>query len=113
MQAGGDRTYPWGPEFDPARATTKESDLGQTTPVHMYPDGKTPEGVWDMAGNVWEWTCDDDGDRSNPWFYLKGGSWYQSSDSATSAARDWDFPLYRNHLIGFRVVVVPISRQEI
>ena len=34
---GSSTTYPWGDDFDPALANTKESDLEQTTPVHMYP----------------------------------------------------------------------------
>src|SRR5690606_19440719 len=31
--------YPWRGPLEPWRANTAESDLGQTTPVHMYPDG--------------------------------------------------------------------------
>ncbi|MCL4857903.1 MAG: SUMF1/EgtB/PvdO family nonheme iron enzyme [Caldilineaceae bacterium] len=108
------RDYPWGSdEFDPARANTKESGLGQTTPVHLYADGRTPEGVWDLSGNVWEWTSDlrqvdKDGDE---WFYLKGGSWFFDAKQATASAAigndawgSWGYEL------GFRVVVVPISR---
>ena len=64
MQAAGKGKYPWGDEFDPAKANTEESGLGQTTPVHMYPGGQTAEGVWDMSGNVWEWTADRDEDGS-------------------------------------------------
>jgi energy-coupling factor transporter ATP-binding protein EcfA2 len=104
MQAAGNRTYPWGPEFDPARANTEESDLGQTTPVHMYADGKTPEGVWDLAGNVWEWMMEET--------YLKGGSWLFDKDRAKSAARYGVDPDLRSDHYGFRVVVVPSSRHS-
>ena len=108
------RAYPWGSDdFDPARANTEESRLGQTTPVHLYPDGRTPEGVWDLSGNVWEWTndlqqVDKDGDE---WFYLKGGSWFSSAKQATaSAAIRTNARHYWSLDCGFRVVVVPISR---
>ncbi len=106
MQAAGKATYPWGDAFDPALANTKESNLGQTTPVHMYPGGQTKEGVWDMSGNVWEWTADVDTDG---WPWLKGGAWYWSSDRAAAAARDYRGPNYGNDSIGFRCVVVPRS----
>ncbi|RLT38983.1 MAG: hypothetical protein DWI57_11040 [Chloroflexi bacterium] len=96
--------YPWGStEFDPARANKEESGLGQTTPVHMYPDGRTAEGVWDLAGNVWEWLLAEPGD-------LKGGSWYHGSERATASARDRSVPNSWNYNIGCRLVCVPISR---
>lgn len=49
------RIYPWGPEAPtPGRAAY---GLGwqQTSPVDAFPDGRSPFGVWDMAGNAWEW----------------------------------------------------------
>jgi serine/threonine-protein kinase len=50
------RQYPWGNVFNPNCGNTFESHIGTTTPVDAYPEGKSPYGVCDLAGNVWEWT---------------------------------------------------------
>jgi len=101
--------YPWRGPFEPWRANTEESDLGQTTPVHMYPDGRTPGSVWDMSGNVWEWTSDRY-KASFEAYYRKGGAYYSEAAMARASAADRDFANYRFDHLGFRVVVVPISR---
>ena len=50
------RRYPWGTEWDPAAANTESARRAGPAPVGSYPRGKTPEGVFDLIGNVWEWT---------------------------------------------------------
>ena len=51
------RRFPWGDEFDKNKCTASESSIKGTTPVGKYsPQGDSPYGVADMAGNVWEWT---------------------------------------------------------
>jgi formylglycine-generating enzyme required for sulfatase activity len=53
------RTYPWGDqEPDPQRANYHDTKLSTTSPVGAFPAGSTPEGLADMAGNVWEWCLD-------------------------------------------------------
>jgi hypothetical protein len=49
--------YPWGKRFDQGRCNTKESGIGETTPVDRYVSGKSFCGAKDMSGNVWEMTA--------------------------------------------------------
>jgi len=51
-----ERMYAYGGEFDALRGNTLETHVRKTTPVGVFPNGDTPEGVADMAGNVTNWT---------------------------------------------------------
>jgi formylglycine-generating enzyme required for sulfatase activity len=48
--------WPWGNDWQEDRANTAEAGLRKTSLVGMFPNGTSPYGVQDMAGNVWEWT---------------------------------------------------------
>jgi formylglycine-generating enzyme required for sulfatase activity len=52
------RIYPWGNKFDKSKCWTSENDATRTKPVGSFPNGASPYGCLDMAGNVWEW-CQD------------------------------------------------------
>lgn len=56
--AGGSESflYPYGNEFDAQKSNVRESRIGSLTPVGIFPEGASPYGVYDMCGNIWEWT---------------------------------------------------------
>lgn len=119
------KEYPWGDEWEASRCNSDESGIGETTPVGQFsPQGDSPYGVADMAGNVWEWcrskykpypyqandrreTIDDSEDAR----VLRGGSFNYIRGLARCAFRNSSRPDLRLNLIGFRVCVVsPGSR---
>ncbi len=52
------RTFPWGNRMDRKRANVPPLGIGDTTPVDSFENGKSPYGVYDMAGNVFQWTSE-------------------------------------------------------
>lgn len=48
--------YPWGATFDKDKANSWASGIEQTVPVDQYYAGATPNGVFQLVGNTWEWT---------------------------------------------------------
>lgn len=98
------KKYPWGdkPEPTPKHANFNENE-GATTPVGRYPEGATPEGLYDMAGNVWEW-MEDWYDESNKYKALRGGSWINAPEYLRCPVRDFNYPGVRYDSNGFRVV---------
>ncbi len=93
--------YPWGDTIDANHANYFESGIRRPTPVGLYPEGASEDGVLDLAGNVWEWTASVSGKDAFVW---RGGSWFVVSRLARSAYRDLDQPVVRNHDLGFRLV---------
>jgi formylglycine-generating enzyme required for sulfatase activity len=124
--------FPWGDQFDKNKCNTKESGKGDTTPVGAFsPQGDSPFGCADMAGNVWEWTRSLWGnDGQSPYFkypyrfdderedesaakdilrVLRGGSFYLNNELARCAFRDRYFPDIANFIFGgFRVAACPV-----
>ncbi len=121
------RIYPWGDEIDPNRTNYSETGIGNTSPVGCFTGGKSPFGVLDMAGNVWEW-CEDlwhdnyenAPDDGSAWVdnakvssrVLRGGSWFIPAGSCRSACRNRYDPGARDDDNGFRLVFLPGQKQE-
>lgn len=121
--------YPWGDEFDGTRLnfcdvnctrddrnTDYDDGHRDTAPVGSYPSGRSPVGLFDMAGNVMEWVADWYDPRyyaqstdTNPlgpldgeYKAIRGGSWLSSEDEVRVSGRgSYDPSVSRAHL-GFR-----------
>lgn len=97
------RIYPWGDVFDPTRLNCGEGGPFKTTPVGQYsPQGDSPYGVVDMAGNVYEWT--DDGSQVTT-MGIRGGCWLDGREQAQTFYVRRHTPRRKNDFIGFRCVM--------
>ena len=100
------RLYPWPKkEGEPDKTLVNyNNNEGATTSVGRYPKGATPEGLHDMAGNVWEWT-EDLYQKDKNWRAQRGGAYYSSeADALRCSSRDDDDPWYTSDYVGFRVI---------
>ncbi len=110
------RTYPWGEEFSCNRVGCD----WEPHKVGSFESGKSPYGIYDLAGNVWEWVADlydpnyysispysnPLGPNSGQYRILRGGSWGNSGYEDRITNRYWYRPsyVYEYTLIGFRCV---------
>lgn len=121
------RRYPWGgDEPDKERANWGATEVNAPSPVGVFPGDVTPEGVLDLAGNVFEWCLDGydagsyaschkrgtrvadplvpAGDDETP-RVLRGGAFIDWREVLRSSNRYWSQPRGRNQGIGFRCVL--------
>ena len=122
-------TYPWGealPTPEPANFASELANLASntsgTTPVTSHPDGRTPEGIHHLAGNVYEWCRDrydsySEGKQVDPLgpessppsrtgetrFVLRGGAFGGNENFLRGAYHNYYIPEYGTNYIGFRV----------
>ena len=103
--------------FDAKRCNTKESGIGHTTPVGAYANGVSELGVFDLSGNVEEWTStiyapypggeyvidDIHSSFGGPYPILRGGSFARGGDLARGARRHGPVPGPQFRYTGFRI----------
>lgn len=77
-QGREDRIWPWGNEFDSTRCNNAS---GKTSSVDDFPRGKSPFGVMDLTGNVWQLTSDVYNNGTYYFVIMKGGSFYKPTSS--------------------------------
>ena len=119
------RIYPWGDIPPKARQHANFARrYNRPMPVGQFPKGESPDGIADLAGNVWEWCLDE----YNPTAYqrngkdvprnplnlrfrdvlrarvIRGGAWDVGRAFLRSSLRFKFYPLDSTHTIGFRVV---------
>jgi formylglycine-generating enzyme required for sulfatase activity len=121
------RRYPWGNIEPNANLASYKRIYGFTTlVVGCFPRGATPEGVLDLAGNVWEWTSseykinpDNTTSRLEPanrvagrGVHLCGSSWHGGLFNLRAANRTYNEPYYYRHSVGFRLARRPRPRNH-
>jgi len=109
------RTYPWGEDLDRSKANYGGGAM-RTVEVGSHPEGVSPYGLHDMAGNVWEWVQDwynshyyttspvedPQGPASGSHRVLRGGSWHFLPHAVRGFHREPYHPLDTDPDIGFR-----------
>jgi len=104
------------PTATTANFNVNRTQDGGTSPVGSFESGATPEGLYDMAGNVWEWCQDGSaptrqnttavdpmGPLTTPTRVLKGGSYFNDERYLSAARRNFLHPEAQESVVGFRV----------
>jgi formylglycine-generating enzyme required for sulfatase activity len=113
--SGVKRTYSWGEELPTARNCTMD---GSNHPLSVESHASNDWGLFDMTGNVWEWTSDfysrdaytvpqmndPKGPDAGLYRVIRGGGWYSNKNQLRVTNRHWFTPDLAEVSIGFRCV---------
>ncbi len=114
-----ERHYPWGNRFVDGERCNGNNAVGTTTMVNEFPEGRSPYGVWDMCGNVYEWCADyydedyyktspssnpkgPDGDQER---VVRGGSYMETRAGLRVTHREGVKEVACRETIGFRIAM--------
>lgn len=112
--------YPWGKNLDykRIRANVDICNLNQTCAVGIFSEGKSGYGLYDVAGNVYEWIstgvtqietekwkreCENLEEKYER--LVKGGAWNMDYEQTKAAYDEWDYPLIFDQNTGFRPII--------
>ena len=90
--------YPWGNTWDHNYSNNNEANkVPSTMPVTSFPQGKSPYGLFDMAGNVWEWTSSTVvANRTTAvWWALNNPKWSLPQKQENVDGYDYVYPQFR------------------
>jgi len=110
------KIWPWGNDWDEDKVNCRDTGPGHTSAVGSYPDGVSPYGCMDMAGNAWEWVADwyqgdyyqvapdrnPQGPNQGASRVVRGGSWALPQRLTRCTGRFEFIPWVRRDDLGFR-----------
>ncbi len=121
------RKFPWGNDEPTPEHANYGKMINRPTAIGIYSRGVTPEGIFDLAGNVWEWCLDwydekyyaeckkkgvvkdSRGPEKGALRVQRGGSYYSQPEALRGGLRLMNYPYVRLDAYGFRVCVAGAS----
>lgn len=114
-----ERPYPWGPRFTEGERCNGNNQVGMTTPVDEFPEGRSEYGVWDLCGNAYEWchdfydeeyyknspTTNPKGPEGGQERVVRGGCYMESRAGLRATHREGVVEVTTRDTIGFRIAM--------
>ena len=106
------RKFPWGNTFNRQNCNNLEVGYHDTSEVTEFANGVSQYGVYDLCGNVWEWTSTPVRPDNQEARVMRGGSWASPNEGVQATTRGYDRVERRRRDLGFRCVRDPKSVSE-